>query len=178
MKRAAKEIIVQHLSSDLKQSKFVWLTDFKGLNVETMGSLRKRIRDNSLKYRVVKNTLFHFALEKSDLSSLGEYADGSIGICLGDDPILAARTLVEFQRETGLLKLKGGWLDGRLFSALEIQQLATLPNRDILLAMFLGALAAPLSNFTYLLKSVLGGLVQVLKEINKKKGENNGKSKS
>ncbi|MDI6840179.1 MAG: 50S ribosomal protein L10 [bacterium] len=170
MKRELKEKIVDELKSALSNSKGIWLTDFRGLDVETIGKLRRRLRENSLRYQVVKNSILQFALQKAKIEPLTMYLDGPTGICFGDDPVLVARILTEFQREVGAPNLKVGWFDGKILSPGEIKDIALIPGRDVLLSEFLNILVAPLSNLIFTLQSILRKLVLILDEVVKKKG--------
>ena len=170
MKRELKEKLIVELESGLSKSKGVWLTDFRGLNVETMGKLRRKLRENSLRYQVVKNSILQFALQRAKIEPLTEYLDGPTGICFGDDPIVVARILTEFQKEAGAPRFKAGWFDGRILSPDEIKDIALIPGREVLLSELLNILVAPLSDFVFKLQSILRKLVLVLDEVAKKKG--------
>ncbi|MCK4352874.1 50S ribosomal protein L10 [candidate division WOR-3 bacterium] len=176
MKIEAKKKFVQEFRTELEQSKGIWLTCFKGLTASDMVKLRRKTRENSLSYMVVKNSSLRFALDKTDMEPVLKYLEGPTGICLGDDPVITSRVLVEIQKELESLKINGAWFEGRLFSPTNIQGIALIPKREVLLSQLSSILVSPLSDLIFVLQDIPGRVVRALKETLNKKGEPDGKN--
>lgn len=158
MAREDKEKQVRELTEIFKRAKSVYLTDFKGLDVNRTTELRKRFREQAVEYRVVKNTLAQLAAKNAGYDMLLEYLTGPTGLAFGiTDPIVPARILSEFAKdETVKLLVKVGLVEGTLFDPKAVKQLANLPPRDVLISQVLAGLQAPIAGFV----GVLGGILQ------------------
>lgn len=161
--RAKKEELVQALTEELQKSQTIILTDPRGLAVSEMTKLRRKLRQASARYRVVKNTLARLAFERAGRSLLAEWLEGptAISFCYGDasEP---AKVLTEFVKEAETFKLKGGLLGERVLNVADISALATLPSRDVLRADLVGNLQSPLAGLVNLLAAPLHDFVYVL----------------
>jgi len=168
--RREKEKVVTELHDHIKDSRLIVLTTFTGLNVEKMTSLRNSLREVNSKYQVVKNTLMKRAACDTALESLEDFFTGSTAVIFTDgEPISPCKVLREFQKEHEQVEVKGGMLDGKVLSQNEIKEIATLPSREVLLAMFLLLLNAPKQKFVNVLAGVPQNFVRVLEEIRKKR---------
>ena len=158
MARPEKEKKVQELTEKMRSAKAIYLTDFKGLNVVKTTELRRKFREASVDYRVVKNTLAQIAAKNAGLDMLLDYLTGPTGLAFGvKDPIIPAKILTEFTRdETIKLKVKVGVVDGKMIDPKEIKQLAMLPSREVLLSQVMAGLQAPIAGFV----GALGGILQ------------------
>ena len=139
-------------------------TDPTGLNVNAMTDLRLRLREKSVEYRIIKNTLSYLAADQAQRGDIKEIVQGPTGMAFGyDDPVEVAKALTEYIRATrSTLVIRGGALDGRVLSGAEITALSNLPPRDQLVAQLLGQVQAPLAGLLGQLQAPLGGLVNVL----------------
>jgi len=172
MKIEEKEKAVNELVEELKKAKGIYFANFIGLNVEEEKKLRRRMRENSLFYGVVKNTVIKFACKKAGFDPLTEHLVGPTALCFGyDDPILPSKVIQQFSKETGKLAIKASFLEGRFFDADATKKLANIPPRDVLLSKFAITISSPLANFSALLRGVLVNFLFVLQGLAKKKGE-------
>ncbi len=170
MPRPEKIQQVQELTEKFKEAKAVYLTDFTGLDVIKATELRKRLREASVEYRVVKNTLAKMAAKNAGCDMLLDYLTGPTGLAFGiKDPIVPAKILTEFSKDNEKLKVKVGLFEGRVFDTKGVKQLALLPSREVLLSQLLSGLQAPISGFVGALGGILQKLVGTLDAVAKKK---------
>lgn len=173
MNRDSKQQIISELHEKLAKAKAAFLADFRGLNVEKATELRNELRKAQVEYKVVKNTLLELASKGTDKEPLNAHFAGPTAIALSyDDPVAAAKVLSKFAREQEkVFKLKAGVLTGKAISVADIQALADLPSREVLIAKMLGSMNAPATNFVGVLAAVPGSFVRALDAIRAKKAE-------
>ena len=141
MNRREKEIVVSDLSKKIEGYKAVVLTHYRGLNVEQINQLRRRLREDKVDFHVVKNTLMKIASKGTDLEKLNDYFEGPTAIAISyGDPVLLAKTLTEFIKTQVPLEIKAGLIEGRISPPEEIKALATMPSREVLLAQIVGGI--------------------------------------
>jgi large subunit ribosomal protein L10 len=168
--RREKESIVTELHERIKDSRFVILTTFNGMNVEKMTDLRNRLRKVGGTYRVVKNTLLKRAAQETDLQVLEECLVGSSAIIIAEnDPIGPCKVLREFRKESQQVEVKRAVLEGRVLTQVEVEELATLPSRAVLLSKLLFLLKAPQQRLVSVLAGVPQKFVRVLDAIRQQK---------
>ncbi|MGA2464052.1 MAG: 50S ribosomal protein L10 [Thermodesulfobacteriota bacterium] len=139
MNRKEKKQIISDFNKKIEGYKAVVLTHYRGLNVDQMNHLRKRLREEKVSYHVIKNTLMRLASKGTDLEKLGDYFEGPTAIAISyGDPILLAKVLLEFIKTQPSLKIKVGLIEGRVAPPEEVKALATMPSREVLLAQILG----------------------------------------
>jgi large subunit ribosomal protein L10 len=154
MKRNEKEQLVTELTDKIKSASAVYYTDFTGLNVKRMTELRRRLRRAGVEYVVIKNTLALRAVNESGLA--GERLRGPTGIVVSKDAVAAAKVLSDFAKENDKKpEIKGGLLDGRAIKAAQVQQLASLPSREQLLAELGAGLMSPMAAFAGAMNGLL-----------------------
>lgn len=154
MARPEKIAKVEELRQMFLEHPAVFFTDFSGLNVEEINQLRFTLRDLGAEYKVIKNTLTLLAIKDSDYEPLSKFMVGPVAAAFtAGDPIAIAKELAAFSRDKEELKIKGGYMEGKVLEAAEVRRIATLPSRDVLLAKMTGSLKAPI----YKLHSVLSG---------------------
>ena len=180
MNRREKEQVVSDLHGKLEALKAVILTDYRGLNVEQITRLRRRLQEASVEYRVVKNRLFRLASKETSLEQLSELFVGPTAIAITrDDPLVPAKVLLEFSKETPLLEIKGGLVEGRVVGPTEIEAMAKLPGREVLLANFLRLLKGGQVRLVNVLSGQIGKLVQVLEAVRiARQGEEEAKAEA
>ncbi len=170
--RSDKTEAVEALRNRFKESASLVLFDYRGLSVAQMTTLRRQTREAGVRLSVVKNTLAERAVEGTDFAELRGRLLGPISIATTDgDPAAPAKVLKEFTKEASAGEIKGGVLDGRFIEATEVEALADLPSREVLLAKLLGTLQAPVAGLPRVLHAVLSGLVNVVDAIAKNKKE-------
>jgi large subunit ribosomal protein L10 len=166
MARPEKVEQVGLLSEKLKSAKSAVLTDYRGLTVSQVQDLRARFRGAGVEYRVVKNTLARRAVKDAGRDdALRELFVGPVAVAFGyeDDPGAAVRLINDFTRATRLkLDIKGGLIDGRVLPAADVQQIADLPPRDVLVAQLLGTLQQPIGQLASAVQAPIRELVGLL----------------
>ena len=174
MKKDSKQQVVAEMHDKLQRAKAVFLADFRGMNVGKATELRNELRKASVEYKVVKNTLLDLASRDTDKESLQPFFVGPTAVALSyDDPVSAAKVLSRFAKEQqATFKLKAGVLTGKPITVSDIQALADLPSREVLIAKLLGTMQAPISNFVGVLAAVPGSFVRALDAIRVQKEGN------
>lgn len=143
-----KARIIQDTQERIADVRGLYLTDFSGLTVESMTSLRKKCREQGVQFHVVKNTLLKRAFNSRGITQLDAYLVGNTGVVFSASSEMApAKILSDFARENEKLKVKAAVVDGRLFDARAIATLATLPSREVLLSQALSTFIAPMTQF-------------------------------
>ncbi len=169
MNKESKQQVVTELHDKLQRAKAVFLADFRGMSVGKATELRNELRKASVEYKVVKNTLLELASKDTESAVLNSHYNGPTAIAITyDDPVAAAKVLSRFAKEQqnqNIFKLKAGMLSGKAISASDIQALADLPSREVLLAKLLGTIQAPVANFVGVLAAVPGSFVRALNAI-------------
>src|SRR5664280_264413 len=153
--RPDKVATVDEVKSRVDASSTAVVTEYRGMTVAQISSLRRQLRSIGADYKVFKNTLVLRAISGTAVESLGEFLHGPTAIAFVDGDVSAvAKTLRDFARETPTLIVKGGVADGKALTLKDLTVLADLPGRDVLLAQFAGLLAAPLRTMAGLLKAL------------------------
>ena len=174
MNRTVKQEQVELMHEKLKRAKAVFLADFRGMNVEKATTLRNELRAAAVEYKVFKNSLLELASKETDFECLQPHLAGPTAVAISyDDPVSAAKVLSKFAKvPQGFFVLKAGVLSGKLLDVAQIQALADLPSREVLLAKMLGSMQAPATNFVGLLAAIPGSFVRVLDAIRVQKEGN------
>lgn len=168
-----KLVKLEELTQKMKDAKAIYISDYKGMTVAQMTSFRKKIRDAGLHFNVVKNTMTKLALEKNGYFGMEEILKGPTAIAIGyQDPVLPAKIIKESFDQVGLPIIKGGFLEGKSVSKEEIEKIADLPPKDVILGQLMGTFAAPITSFMAVGKNILSGFLRVMIAIKESK-ENN-----
>jgi len=148
--RADKVEKVAELKERIAASQALLLADFRGLSVHDASALRALLQDSGARFVVIKNTLMKRAADESGMEALGSLLEGPTGVAfVEEDPVVAAKKIVEATRTFPALVLKGGFVEGRLLSPEEAQRLATLESRDAMLSKVAGMLKSEMSRAAY-----------------------------
>ena len=170
--RNQKAAIVEEVRDRIASTEALVLTEYRGLDVPALAELRAALRAAGGEYKVYKNTLVRLAVHELDLdleellvgptalAFVAEKPDGTKG-----DAAAVAKALKDFAEDNDSLVVKGGLLDGELLSPAQIESLAKLPPREVLLAQIAGALAAPLQKFAGLLNALPQNMAYALKAL-------------
>ena len=165
---ANKEASVAELTDKFRTSNAVLLTEYRGLTVSQLKSLRKTLAENAT-YAVVKNTLTQIAANAAGISSFDEELVGPSAIAfVHGDPVTVAKALRDFAKANPLLVVKGGYFDGNPLTADEVKKLADLESREVLLAKFAGAAKASLFGAAYLFTAPLAQAVRTVEALREK----------
>ena len=165
-----KASIVADLNTKLNASPFLFVTDYAGLKVDQFSDLRTRLHNVGARCHVVKNTFLRLAVKEAGLPELGELS-GQTAVVLGDkDVAAAAKVLKTFAAEFKKPTVKTGIVDRLVVSPDQIQAIADLPSREVLLATLLGVLNAPASKLVRVLNEPASSLARLLKAKAEKDG--------
>ena len=151
----AKVATIDEVKTRIAASATAVVTEYRGLTVAQISTLRRQLRTLGADYKVFKNTLVLRAIAGTDVESLSEFLVGPTAIAFVDGDVSAvAKALRDFARETPKLIVKGGVVGGKPLSKADLSALADLPSRDVLLAQIAGLLASPLRTMAGVLKAV------------------------
>ena len=141
-----KEEEVKNLAEKLKDAKLVLLTDYRGITVEGVTSLRNTLRDAKSEYKVIKNNIVKRALNSNGESGLDEVLEGPTAVVIAEeDYVEPLKAIYKFSKDNDFYKIKGGIVEGKVLSVEELITLAKLPSRQELLGMLAGALLGNIS---------------------------------
>lgn len=165
MNRDQKTEAIAYLSDRFGRANAAFLADFKGMNVDQVTGLRKKLVSLESEIKVVRNTLAKLALaehpETKEALESEFVGNNAVIFAFGDVPP-TAKALSDFGAEVEHFQLKSGYMDGQRLDTASIKALAKLPSKDELRAMLLGTFAAPASQFVRLLNEVPSSFVRVL----------------
>ena len=169
MAREQKEAFVNKFRARAEQAHAIYFTDFTGLNVKSMTTLRREIKRSGGEYLVAKNRLMKLALAETQIPDIAGHLTGPTGVVFGDaDAVQAAKAIADFAKENeDRPAFKVGVLDGSILDAADIARIARLPSKEVLLSEVAGALGAPLAALAGALESKIqefAGLVEALCE--------------
>ena len=174
MPKAKKNETVAGLREILAGSKGAILTDYRGLTVAEVTGLRKKLRDNNAEFHIVKNTLFKLALGSKVSPELESLLTGPTAIVFASDDIVApTKTILDFvvAAKKPDVKIKGGYLDGKVYSVEQVTSISKLPPRPQIVAQLIGTLNGPISSLVGTLDGILGEFVRTIQSIADKKAD-------
>ena len=170
MKLEQKKQIVQELQEKFARAKVVIVTDYKGLDVITINSLRKQLKEIDVEYKVVKNSLLVRASENTDVALIKDMFKGPSAIALSyDDPVTPAKVLTEFADNNKNLDIRIGVLRGKVLDLNALKALSALPSREVILGQLLSALNGVTTGFVRTLSAVPIKFLNVLQAIKDQK---------
>jgi large subunit ribosomal protein L10 len=165
VKKEDKEHVVAELTERLRTSETLIVADYRGLTMTQIDDLRGKLLEHGARFAVVKNTLTRRAAEAAGVDALLALLEGPTAIAFlesGGDPVAVAKALADAARDTRVLVVRGGLLEGRPMEASEVDSLAKLPPMDVLRGQVLGAVAAPLMTIMGLFTAPLQDLYGLL----------------
>ena len=180
MKKEDKERVVAELSERLGTTETLLVADYRGLTMPQIDALRSKLIEHGARFSVVKNTLTRRAAEATGSDTLLALLEGPTAIAFLEsdgDPVAVAKALVDAARETRVLEIRGGVLEGRPIEAAEIESLAKLPPFDVLRSQVLAAVIAPLTGIVALFTAPLQdlyGLIEARIEQLEAQGDTSG----
>ena len=169
-----KQVIVekQAMVSDIKEkistSSSVVVTDYRGLNVEEVTELRGKLRQEGIEYKVLKNNLVKRACLESGIEGFQEVLKGPTAVAFSPDVVAPSRVLFEFLKKHKNLQVKGGLLEGKIISVAELEALANLPSKEVLLGQVVGVFVAPLQKAVSLFAAPMRGFVGAVNALKEK----------
>jgi len=169
--RIAKEKKVEEIRERMHSSSSIILSDYRGLTVEEMSDLRKRLRSEGIEYEVIKNTLARLAVKGEKYEEgLLSHLEGPTAMAFGyQDPLTGVRILADFTKEHENLRIKAGIVEGRLIDRERLRELALLPSYEGLLSQVASMIKSPLQGLVNVLKGNIRNLILILKSIGAQK---------
>ena len=153
--RSEKESVVAEVKTKIGESDAVIVTEYRGLSVTALANLRRELRKAGCEYRVYKNTLARFAAREAGIEGLDTLLVGPTALAFVKGDVAAvAKSLKEYARTNPLLVIRGGAVAGKAVSAKDVDVLAELPSREVMLSQFAGMLQAPLVKTAGLLQAL------------------------
>ena len=150
-----KQPIVNEIAEAIKDAQSVVLVDHRGLTVAEDTELRRQLRKAGVTYKVYKNTMMHFAFKGTDCVQLGKYLEGPSALVVSKtDATAPAREIVNFAKKAPKLEVKGGIVEGQLYDAAGLEEVAKVPSKEELLSRLLGSLQSPVTNFARVLNQI------------------------
>ena len=150
-----KQPTVEEISANIKDAQSVVLVDYRGLTVEQDTQLRKQLREAGVTYKVYKNTMMNFAFKGTQFEGLSEYLNGPSAVAISTtDATAPARVLAQFAKTADKLEIKAGVVEGTVYDAKGMAQIANIPSREVLLSKLLGSLQSPVTNLARVLNQI------------------------
>lgn len=169
MNREQKAAVIEEVAAQIQEAEAVLVVDYRGISVQQVAELRRRLTEADATLRVVKNTLTERAAHKAGAESLKELLEGPTAFTfVRGDAALAAKAIATFRREHAVPEFKGGTMNGAALSVEELQAIALLPGRDVLHGQLVGVLAAPVTGLVRGLNQLIQGLALQLGQIAEK----------
>jgi large subunit ribosomal protein L10 len=153
---------INEISELRKGAQLAILTDYRGLKVSDLQTLRSQLRPHSAGIRVVKNTLTAIAADNAGLGELRSTLTGPTALVYAnEDPVAPSKVVSDFVRTSRILQIKLGVLEGQVIQADAIEELASLPPREVLLARVVGSVQSPLAGLVGVLSATIRALAYV-----------------
>lgn len=166
-----KSQVVSEIKAKFEASTAIVLADYRGLTVAQATQLRAQLRQAGVEYRVLKNTFVRRAANEVGVEGLDPYLEGPTAVAFSTDPVAPAKVLSEFAKANKLktFQIKAGVLEGKVIGPEGVKALADLPSREVLLAMVLRGMQAPLTGMANVLQGPIRKMGYALEEVRKLK---------
>lgn len=172
LSRTQKESMLADYQAGLAEAPHAFVVGYKGITVPQVTELRDKVRESGGTYVVVKNTLALRAVDGKALHELREQFVGPTAVAFtGEDVVGLAKALTQFAKDVPAIEFKGGVVDSQAISADQVQQIASMPSREELLAKLLYLLQSPVTRVTRALNAITRDFVVVLDQIARSRGE-------
>src|SRR4051795_10953990 len=166
MNRDQKAAVIEEVASQIKEAQAIFAVDYRGLTVKQAADLRGRLIEIDANLRVVKNTLTERAADQVGADVLKQFLEGPTAFTfVHGDPVLAAKAIAAFRRESQMPEFKGGVMDGKELTVADIEALSKLPSLDVMHGQLVGMIASPLSGLVRSLNALLSGIAIALGQI-------------
>jgi large subunit ribosomal protein L10 len=164
--RATKAAVIEEVAGQIQGSEAVFAVDYRGISVPQAAELRTRLREADASFRVTKNTLTERAADQADAPGLKDFLQGPTALTIvRGDAAAAAKALADFNRASGLLTFKGGWMNGAPLTADQVIAISRLPSREVLYGRLVGMVASPLTGLAAGLSNLISGLGRQLQQM-------------
>jgi len=168
LNREQKAQVIEEVAGSLRESQAVFAVDYRGITVAQAAELRTTLRGADASFTVVKNTLAERAANEVGADGLTGLLQGPTAMTfVRGDAAAAAKALRDFRRSTQntLLEFKGGWMDGQALSPEDVDAIAQLPSKEVLIGRLVGMIASPLTGLATALNNLPAGLARQLQQI-------------
>jgi len=150
-----KKELVEVIKSELKEAKSILFVDYRGITVSEDTKLRKEFRENGVKYKVYKNRLIVRALNDLGITDYDpKMFEGTTAVAYSADEVAPARIFCKTKKDLEKMAVKFGIVNGQIMNEKEIEELAKIPSKEVLIAMLLGTLNAPISAMARALNAI------------------------
>ncbi|MCB0264936.1 MAG: 50S ribosomal protein L10 [Calditrichaeota bacterium] len=166
-----KETIVQDMADKFGRASSFIMTDFTGVDANTIVEIRKKFFESDIDYRVVKNTLAKISLEKSGIEGLEDYLKGVNAYAISyDDPTLPIKVMEGFKKQLGdKMPIKAAYFEGQVIESSRVTSLSSLPSKQELIGKFAGMIISPMGKLASTLNANMQNVVGVLNALKEKK---------
>jgi large subunit ribosomal protein L10 len=165
-----KARVLEETRERLQRVKSYVVLDYRGLTVMQIAELRRELRKEGAELAVIKNTLFRMAAADTDTAVDDAVLHGPSAVAFGyEDPIAPAKVLTEYVRTHPTVSIKGGAVENHTLTAAQVDALAKIPPREVLLAQFAGVLQAPMSQMAAGLNALQSQMARLLQALEEKK---------
>ena len=146
---------VGKLAEKMKNAKLILLTDYRGINVTDVTNLRRKLKAVNGEYLVIKNNITKRALAECKIEGLDEFLNGPTAVVIGNEDYLEpSKIIYEYSKDNDFYKIKSGVIDGKVSSKEEIETLAKLPSREVLIAKLAGSLLGNITKLAIAINAV------------------------
>lgn len=150
-----KQAVIDEIKGKLEGAEAVVLIDYMGTTVAEADALRKELRENDIDYTVYKNTLMKRAVAGTEFEPLGDAMKGPSAIAISKtDATAPGRLLKKAMKDFNKMEFKAGVVEGQFYDKEGIEQIASIPSREELLAKFMGSIQSPVSKFVRTLSAI------------------------
>ena len=156
--KAAKQVVIDEIKDKFEKAGSVVVVDYLGLTVAEADKMRADLRKEGVDFTVYKNTLIRRAIDGTDYAGLaeGETLKGSTALAFsGEDDVTAgARVVAKAIKDFKKMAFKGGVVEGTVYDKAQIEEFASIPGRDVLIARFMGSIQSPMTKLALTLKAI------------------------
>ena len=150
-----KQLIIDEIKDKFERAESAVVVDYIGITVAQADAMRKKLREANVDYTVYKNTLVKRAIAGTEWEALGEVLEGPSGFAFSyDDATAPARVLNESIKEYKKMELKGGVVEGTVYGKEDMQAIANIPSREVLISKFMGSIQSPIANFARVVQQI------------------------
>lgn len=150
-----KQIIIDEIKDKFERAESAVVIDYIGITVAQADAMRKKLREAEVDYTVYKNTLVKRAIAGTKYEALSEVLEGPSGLAFSyNDATAPARILNESIKEFKMMEFKGGVVEGEVYSKEDIQAIASIPSREVLISKFMGSIQSPIANFARVVSQI------------------------
>ena len=168
--KAFKQEKIEAMKEKFAKAKVAVVTEYKGMTVEEITNLRRKLQKETGDYMVTKNTLAKIATKGTQYEVLADVLKGPVAVAFGfQDEVSPAKILTKFIKDVKKGEIIASVLDGKLLDAKETEKLANLPSKEELYAKMLGSINSPASGIVGSINAVMSGLVRAMDQVAKQK---------